>query len=283
MGVLLFFILSGFVIAMAAVQRPRGWREFLIGRIGRIYPAYLATTGLVILALVISPAGALNHAPDISWQRLLRTLCFDFGQMGGYVYVGWTLFYELCFYLAFSLVVNRFDVIHRTGWFKTLLIAGLLICSGLGLARSGSFLMGVALFQLMDESRPREKHDWMALLAAVLAFGWRSPESLICATLLVTLVLLEDRWHVNFAVAPFLQLGDASYSIYLVQVLTISGSLKLAKSLNGGTDGLYGLWAMGLGLLSTVLAGLALRRWVERPGTRISLRWGKRLLGSTKR
>jgi hypothetical protein len=34
-----------------------------------------------------------------------------------------------------------------------------------------------------------------------------------------------------------------------------------------------------LSLLTTVLAGFAMRRWIEKPGTVIMLRWGERLLG----
>jgi len=279
LGVLLFFVLSGFVIAMAAVQRPRSGRAFLLGRVARLYPAYLVTAGLFVLALLLIPGGALNHAPEISWERMLRTLVFDFGQMGGYVYVGWTLFYELCFYLAFALVVARFAALHRTAWFQTALSTSLLICAALGMVRSGSFLLGMALFLLLDGSSQASARARLTLAAGVLAFGLRSPEALACGALLVLLVLLECRWRFNFAVAPVLQLGDDSYSIYLVQVLTISASLKLARLLSGGTTDGFAPLALALGVFSTVLAGMAMRRWIERPGTSLTLRWGERLLG----
>ena len=281
-GVVLFFVLSGFVIAMAASQRPRGSLSFLLGRLARLYPAYLATAALFVMALWIAPKGALNHIPVVTWDRLWRTLVFDLGRMGGYVYVGWTLFYELCFYLVFALIVARFGVLSRLSWFVLLASLGLLICAGLGWIRIGAFLIGVALFIGLDwillRPSPLRWAMW-PLVGSMLVFGVRSPSTLACASLLVALVLVERAAPRVFAIKPMLWLGDASYSIYLVQVLTNSAALKIAYSLSGGHS-LFIPLAMTLGVISTVLAGLAMHRFIEKPGTAISLRWGERLLKS---
>ena len=77
---------------------------------------------------------------------------------------------------------------------------------------------------------------------------------------------------------PMLLLGNASYSIYLVQVITNSASLKVAATISTDSSGFWRM-AMVLGATSAVLAGLAMGRWIERPGTRLMADWGERLLG----
>lgn len=282
LGVILFFVLSGFVIALSAAARPRRRLAFVIGRLARLYPAYLATAALVMLALALAPRAALNHAPEISWQRLLRTLVFDFGQMGGFVYVGWTLFYELGFYLAFAALVPRFGLLRQRLWFQGAVAALLLLCAATDAARIGSFVLGVVVFLLLDDQARRVKPAFtlLTLSLAVLLFGLRCPEALGCAALVAGLVLLERQARVSFNWAPLLRLGEASYSIYLVQVLSNSAALKLAQRISGGGPG-FGPLALVLGLAAAIAGGLLMHRWLERPGTALTLRWGERwLLGA---
>ncbi|WIM93793.1 acyltransferase [Actinoplanes oblitus] len=99
-GVLLFFLVSGYVIPMS-LERHGSLRRFWIGRLFRIYPAYLLTIGL---GLLLAAAG---------WQRLHRTLYTDttasvLGHatmlqdllgLRGVVRPFWTLSYEMTFYL----------------------------------------------------------------------------------------------------------------------------------------------------------------------------------------
>jgi len=50
--VLVFFILSGFAITKALQQRPQRWLSFLIARLWRIYPAYLAALAIGIAVVM---------------------------------------------------------------------------------------------------------------------------------------------------------------------------------------------------------------------------------------
>ena len=88
----MFFCISGFVITYSGYLRPKRCWEFLYSRFVRIYPAYVATTSLVVASWMILPSGSFNSTPNISFEQIARTLLFDFGRNGGYVYVGWTLF-----------------------------------------------------------------------------------------------------------------------------------------------------------------------------------------------
>jgi peptidoglycan/LPS O-acetylase OafA/YrhL len=100
-GVLLFFLVSGYVIPMS-LERHGSLRRFWIGRLCRIYPAYLATIGVVA---VLAVTGLL------SWQASLRaetvtgvlshvTMTPDLLGLRGAVRVFWTLSYEMTFYLV---------------------------------------------------------------------------------------------------------------------------------------------------------------------------------------
>lgn len=295
LGVVLFFVLSGFVISMSAASRPKSRRVFILHRLARVYPAYLVTALAVALILLLMPRQALNHAAEVSWERLLRTLVFDLGRMGGYVYVGWTLFYEVCFYLIFALAGPKFASLHTTAGFRIALSTSLLACAILTEDRIGSFLLGIGLFVVLNhkvQNHNSLNHSSLnhnqtsrqgivalsGLLMAMTAFSVRCPEVGACGLLLATLVLLEEQGRLQLGWKPMLLLGNASYSIYLVQVITNSASLKVAATISTDSSGFWRM-AMVLGATSAVLAGLAMGRWIERPGTRLMADWGERLLG----
>ena len=127
-GVLLFFLVSGYVIPMS-LERHGSLRRFWIGRLCRIYPAYLVTIALVA---VLAATGLL------SWQASLRTetvtgvlahatMTPDLLGLRGAVRVFWTLAYEMTFYLVVAgLFAWR---LHRhSAWFAAgLALVGLLL------------------------------------------------------------------------------------------------------------------------------------------------------------
>ncbi|MCO8270097.1 acyltransferase [Actinoplanes sp. TRM 88003] len=131
-AVLLFFVVSGYVIPMS-LERHGSLRRFWIGRLCRIYPAYLVTIGLFAL---LATAGLLH------WQASLRaettagvlahvTMLPDLVGVRGVVRVFWTLSYEMVFYLV---VAGLFAVrAHRhSAWYA----AGLGLAAGLPLPDS---------------------------------------------------------------------------------------------------------------------------------------------------
>ncbi|MFI1988710.1 acyltransferase family protein [Actinoplanes sp. NPDC020271] len=96
-GVLLFFLVSGYVIPMS-LERHGSLRRFWVGRVFRIYPAYLlaTATGLLLVAAgwQRGPAGdpvtvVLGHV----------TMLQDLLGLSGVVRPFWTLTYEMTFYL----------------------------------------------------------------------------------------------------------------------------------------------------------------------------------------
>src|SRR5689334_22924237 len=127
-AVLLFFLVSGYVIPMS-LERHSSLRRFWVGRLCRIYPAYLVAIALFAL---LASAGLLH------WQASLRaetgagvlahiTMMPDLVGVRGVVRVFWTLSYEMVFYLV---VAGLFAArAHRhSAWYA----AGLGLVAGLG-------------------------------------------------------------------------------------------------------------------------------------------------------
>jgi peptidoglycan/LPS O-acetylase OafA/YrhL len=106
-GVLLFFLVSGYVIPMS-LERHGSLSRFWIGRLCRIYPAYLATIAVAVAIGGWHSGGVLAHA----------TMLLDPLGLRGAVRVFWTLSYEMIFYLVVAgLFAWR---LHRhSGWWAS--------------------------------------------------------------------------------------------------------------------------------------------------------------------
>ncbi|MEV4344679.1 acyltransferase [Actinoplanes sp. NPDC049596] len=126
-GVLLFFLVSGYVIPMS-LERHGSLRRFWTGRLLRIYPAYLATIALVALLVA---AGLLRwpgslRAETVTGVLAHATMMPDLVGLRGLVRVFWTLSYEMTFYLIVTgLYAWR---LHRhSAWWAVLLATTALV------------------------------------------------------------------------------------------------------------------------------------------------------------
>lgn len=97
-GVDLFFVLSGFIIAYSATQDSR---HFLAHRLIRVLPTYwiVTTLGAAICLMGMPWLGALGW-----WGQSLAFLTRADGRPP-IIFVGWTLVYELAFYLIYSVAL----------------------------------------------------------------------------------------------------------------------------------------------------------------------------------
>src|SRR5882762_1693074 len=105
-GVDLFFVISGFVIFYATHNAKLTPAEFLRRRVERIVPLYFVVIFTVTMLAVTLPA--TFGTPDWHTPRhILKSLAFiafTDGEMP-VVYVGWSLEYEMYFYLATALLM----------------------------------------------------------------------------------------------------------------------------------------------------------------------------------
>jgi peptidoglycan/LPS O-acetylase OafA/YrhL len=140
-GVSLFFVLSGFVLATRYHQRVqlsgRWWRTYLWRRAVRIYPTYLLlnTAALARIYWPI-PAGKLGNTLLLVFlsESLLRGFSSTLKYVG--LPQGWSLTPEICFYVALPFLLllwQRRGVLGAVGFTLAMVVFGLLLtalCQG---------------------------------------------------------------------------------------------------------------------------------------------------------
>ncbi len=136
-SVLVFFILSGFAITKSLAVRPQRWSSFLIARLWRIYPVYLAALAIGAgvwwyadyrggaLFVDLSRLGIEAWAPEEGSPRWLHTLLHLFQLHGvvpsawlphvdtSLVAPAWSLSTEFQFYVIAPLLC--LVLLHRSG------------------------------------------------------------------------------------------------------------------------------------------------------------------------
>lgn len=263
-GVDLFFVLSGFVMVHVQQRRTRSARDFLADRLWRIVPLYWLLTLLLVLLQVLRPS--LFNGALADTHLVLASLGFVAGPWLGHapvLWLGWTLEWEMGFYALFALGLLlpwRFGP-------AVCVAAGLSLLMALGADALGwEFLLGMGVAAL-HARQPLPRLVALALLAIGVAgllasIGQAMPAQrlwqwgLPCMAVVAGAVpLTQTRW------APGQWLGDASYSLYLIQALSIPALYRLMRWWPElGPD------AVALAVIAgTVLAGLACHRFVERP------------------
>jgi peptidoglycan/LPS O-acetylase OafA/YrhL len=220
-GLILFFVLSGFLLARPRVaalldgtaQPPL--RRYLRHRLLRILPAYwvvLALTGLVLGSAVLGP-GRLGTFDDPG--LVLRDALLVQSLAPGTLFTGigpaWTLTTELCFYLllpALAWAVGRVagDGV-RAAWALPLVLVGVGLTARLALAVGGERL---GAWQLVAGA---------ALPAWCDAFGWGA------AAALVQVLALDGRLRIPRPVARGLLPAGA---LVLAALVAIGGERPLA-------------------------------------------------------
>lgn len=125
-GVSMFFVLSGFLIALRYFDQhnERGWfKKYMQNRIARVYPMYFLLTTISLLALFLQKKqgehSVMIYLMNISFLRgFFDDLKFTLvGQ-------GWSLTVEELFYITAPLL---FILIKKTKWFMLLLPLGFML------------------------------------------------------------------------------------------------------------------------------------------------------------
>jgi peptidoglycan/LPS O-acetylase OafA/YrhL len=286
-GVDIFFVISGFVMTISSAplrQAPHPARTFLARRLERILPLYWALTTFKVLTVVVAPALAANALGG--WWHVaasyLMLPSLDPGRgMDPVLLVGWTLNFEMAFYVLFAVALAT-----RTALLKVLAPALLLaaLLATLKVPAPGvtgfylntmvlEFLYGMVLATLLHRAvRVPEPLAWALALGGFYAlcelpevlFAYRGYTWGLAALCTVWgAVALERRWGPR---APrwLLELGDASYSIYLVHgfVLPLAGFalVRLATRAHA-TERVE----LGCIVAFATLCGEAVYRGLERP------------------
>lgn len=298
-GVDVFFVLSGFIMFVSTSGRGQSVGAFLTRRVARVVPVYWLVTGLIALMALagLKPIGVMEFRPEY----LIQSLLFLPFSRGGYieplVSVGWTLDYEMFFYVVFAGLLLVPVLAHRAlaaaGLFLGLALLGLLPVNGLYwtfytkpiiLEFAAGIGLGYAFLRLPVPAPgfPVRRVAAGAIVAAGLcvlvgqvaahALGvegeltgfarplvWGSAASLIVAAM-----LLLERSGITLRSSWLVSQGNASYSFYLVHNLMLHATSKVVSVLP-----VTGTLRVGLIFLiafaAAALVGEVLYRRIEAP------------------
>jgi exopolysaccharide production protein ExoZ len=279
-GVDIFFVISGFIMYVSA--RNEAPLEFLRRRAIRVVPLYwLATLGLFLL-------GSHRHLTDVSrpeLEHILKSLFFvphysysQPGEMFPYLVPGWTLNFEVFFYLVFFFSLFQKKVLLiGTAVMGVLVGVGLFVHTDNPLVLTYTrpvlleFIVGVWIGKLYVEDRVARAGAWLLPLGftALLALPLVTSQVLQTYGRIVSSSLMLLGGVSATAVMPRVkllkQLGDASYSIYLSHtILSMSISDKLMRRVPLGGWVQFSVWVL-LSLVVSSVVGYLVYAVVERP------------------
>lgn len=296
LGVVIFFVISGFIMVAISGEGKFSALDFLKRRIIRVVPLYWIFTSLAALLALLLPA--LFKSTIFTWPHYLQSLLFipheapGRGGSSPLLSLGWTLNYEMYFYLCFALLAvlaARGRVIVLTLFFLAMHLVGLVyrptdpalafytdvaplaFCVGtwLGLTqlRGGLRAAGPGL-------------DWLAaglgLAGLVAAFaidrggypGYPAFIGFLCfASGLIVLGLRHEGRHAPHRLA--LLVGDASYAIYLLHMFVVGALVALGYRLLPVDNPFANIAVIAACVLVSTIGGIIVHRLVELPLLRL--------------
>lgn len=294
-GVDIFFVLSGFVMCYITDSGEFG-KEFFLRRVARIVPLYWVLTISAFLLAWLKPS--LFNSTTADFGNLLKSLFFipytkENGSISPIIPVGWTLNYEMYFYVLIALATIRFKLYWRQ--IVAAVIVGCFLIANLSAGVSDfvrflsdqialEFVLGILAYDLYKKryqnilalgwkanlSVAIACYGFMALMDALRVEGMRAlllglPSSimLLCALGLEPMV----RELSGSATKILVAMGDASYATYLSHLYVVEGLRKLVFArLN--PEWMYTPIGVALGLGLALLVGQCLYMWLDRPLSR---------------
>ena len=214
LGVDLFFIISGFVILMTAVNKNHV--EFVISRVTRLYPAFWFCVTLT--AVVILLIGGSRYDVGLMQYLANLTMLHKFVGIPSIDGVYWSLVVELKFYfMVFLLII--FKQVHNIKYFLGLwlIIAILLDFTGVIPVVSAVFIPDWAAYFIAGATFYLIRHEGISPYYVLLVF---------CSYLLAVNNAIEkiDPFYLKYSVKPSVAV--------IVALITVFYGFFLALSMN---------------------------------------------------
>ncbi|MGF6152236.1 acyltransferase family protein [Pseudomonas fluorescens] len=281
LGVDIFFVISGFVIYTSASGKTISTRDFAIQRIARIVPAYWLYTFAASLTIILLPTvmPPLGFTPDFLLKSMFFIPAENPSGLGLYplLTVGWTLNFEVVFYVIFALSL-RFpkNILAPALLIGITLIETVLSKAGGSLAFYSApiiydFLLGVVISIIYKNGYHRAIHFGPAIAIILLSitaiaasdFVDHNPlrSGLPCAAIILAFISQEPLFSKTSFTS---KLGDWSYSTYLAHPLIIWYALTAQQKL--GLN--QALTLTGI-CLTTVLFSFLSYKYIELPTSTI--------------
>ncbi|WP_182275929.1 acyltransferase [Granulicella sp. 5B5] len=289
-GVVIFFIVSGFIIPVS-LEKYNSLPKFWVGRVLRLWPTY--TVSLIVMLLLNR---FLPMLPPYYEQHPLGFIVGNISMIGEYLGIPfalgtyWTLSLELAFYLVCS-VLFFFGFLKKTElwlWVSALLLLFSQIGLGLAIHRtlpSGRLglivtaFFGTLLYRLLSEGFPAKRvYAVLPVLFVVFSVGfwlrykvYASPNNSVdTSNAIVSWVIAYALFMLVFALRArkmpriLIWIGQISYPLYLFHGVTL---VILNKIFPSGWP-LRLLIVLSAGLLVSDLV----HRFIEKPVARFQHR-----------
>ncbi len=238
-GVDIFFVISGFIMVFIQEKNRKSSFEFIKNRVERIVPVYwLLTLAYLSLAFIIPSA---FNSINIDNNKIIYSLLFIEDWMSKempLLYVGWTLEYEMLFYIVFGLslfIKNKLFSYLAMG--VALVLLPLFTSLDLIILEFAfGMLCAFVFLRLKPNNGLLIASFGFLLLCSSIFFDYEIHRSIkwgIPAFFLVLGLL----WMKQIKNKLAIYLGNASYSIYLIQVFTIPSIYKLSSKYLTFLDG----------------------------------------------
>lgn len=272
-GVDIFFIISGFVMMLSTKE---GNKNFLLKRIVRVVPLYWIGT-LIVFGITIFLPELLNNTTK-DYLHLFKSLLFiPFNKNGvGHeplLAVGWTLNFEMYFYLLFylSLIISR----KSKDLIISLLIAlNILIFSNFNFFIANTFsnlifiefLIGILIYNFVYERKYLNNLIIISIISTVIIFKSDDIGRLLYFGLPCgALVFLFTKYlqNINYS-KNIINLGGMSYALYISHVYVVRIFDRLLKWYESPYP-IYIYLATLISIIGSLLIGFFIYKYLDIP------------------
>ena len=292
-GVDYFFVLSGFIMVYvhrSAIGKKDKLKSFLVKRGVRIYPIYWIITLTVLCFFLVIPDFANNK--DLSLEKVIASLLLIPQNGKPILDVGWTLIYEIYFYVLFSIAIwlkpkhsapllSAWLLVTILHFFKIVKFSNSFFWLKIVFGNMNlEFVLGcLAAYIVIKYHQKVGKYRWILFGIANLGYvflgmlvAWTNigferitTFGVLAAMLIIaaTSIELKDSPKIPYLL---IFLGDASYSIFLTHGPLISASTKILKKANLGKY-FDGFFAPALLAVFAVVFGCIFYSLIEKPLT----------------
>lgn len=244
-GVDLFFVISGFIIYNSIIGSRSTAFIFLAKRLWRVVPLYWLYTFVAVILTMVWPGIVLQ--PNVEINEVIKSFLFipymnmEFGVHLPFLTVGWTLNYEMYFYVAsfLALLISRknylliifFIIIAMSSIVVRITNDNSFYADGV----VNEFLIGVFVGWVYHSGIIKRIDSKLCLLLILLALGFIKASNsyhdyisvgIPCGVIVLCFSLSESRLNGRKVIKYLSVLGDWSYSTYLSHVIVICLIMK---------------------------------------------------------
>ncbi len=242
-GVDLFFVISGYIMVYITEKKETSPSYFILSRFERIYPIYLLFTLIALCIYIINPS-LINSSGETSIVMSFFYIPLENKLM--LVQVGWTLIYEMFFYVLFfiSMIIN----------YKNRITICILIIIAFNIIfynsknyqlnfLSNQIIIEFALGMLSYFIVKVIKNKYISLFFIFFGISFLiinnkyNVDRLVdygipMLSLFLGVVSIDvNKKNSNYNFKVLKLIGDSSYSIYLIHLFTIGVSLLILKNI----------------------------------------------------